>query len=202
MAQTDLPAAALRQEPPKVGGNENQKPEQRGQRLTRHDPGNDRVDRARKGETARVAAMPPLRRHQQAGAGDEYREIVAQRRGAEQRARQREMRDAPGPATAPARRRNSSTCANAKPRATTRYRRSRSNPSSAASPTPAAAPDGRAVRSRASAPSPSTTDSNRATNRPGPNASRHNATSQKYNGGCTSVPRRSRAIGPSPAWPA
>ena len=63
----------------------------------------------------------------------------------------------------------------------------------------------RAVRAitpvRPNAPSPSSTDSNRATTNPCPNAARHNDTSQKYSGGCTSVTRKSRAIAPRLASP-
>ena len=49
---------------------------------------------------------------------------------------------------------------------------------------------------------PHSTDSMRAANRRGPNTSRQSETVQKYNGGCTSVARKSRAIPPSVACPA
>ena len=52
----------------------------------------------------------------------------------------------------------------------------------------------------ASAPKANNTDSIRILNRPSPAISRHAASVQKYNGGCTSVSRSARAMASGPAW--
>src|ERR1035438_499483 len=51
-------------------------------------------------------------------------------------------------------------------------------------------------------PTPNTTDSSRAAKKSWPSTSRQSDTSQKYNGGCTSVTLRSCAMAASPEWAA